>query len=81
MPLRLTDLLDSLGHGIVSSSRPAFIAMMESAQMWDRDDLSLLWSLHRALVRGVLVQGQVRSAPMIVGQIGFEQAMQVSWDS
>jgi hypothetical protein len=30
------------------------------------------------MVRGVLVQGQVRSAPVIVGEIGFEQTVQVS---
>ena len=57
--------------------------MMESAHLGKGNDRSLLRSLDRAMVRVVLVQGQVRSAPVIsapviLGEISFEQAVQVS---
>ena len=60
------------------SGRQAFVAMMESAHLGKGNDRSLLRSLHRARLGGILVQGQVRSAPVIVGEIGFEQTVQVS---
>ena len=60
------------------SGHQTFVAMMKPAHLGKRNDLSLLRYLHRATFRGILVQGQVRSAPMIVGETGFEQTVQVS---
>jgi len=63
---------------IVASGRPTLVAMVQAAHLGKRNDLSLLRPLHRARFRGVLVQAQMGPTPVIIGEIGFEQTVQVS---
>ena len=52
--------------------------MMQPAQLWDRDGPSFLGRLHWSRLGGILVQAQVGPGPVVVGEIGFEQTVQVS---
>ena len=52
--------------------------MVQAAHLWDRDDLALARSLHRPRFRGIFVQAQMGPTPVIIGEIGFEQTVQVS---
>jgi len=75
---RLTGLLDVPVSRNVISGRPTFVTMMQSAHLGKRNDGSLLRTLHRSRFRGILVQAQMGPTPVIVGEISFEQAVQVS---
>jgi hypothetical protein len=63
---------------IVTSSRQAFVAMVQAAHLGERDDLALVRALRRSWFRGIFVQAQVGPTPVVVREIGFEQAVQVS---
>ena len=52
--------------------------MMQAAHLRERDDLALLRTLHWSWFRGIFVQAQVGPTPVVVGEIGFEQAVQMS---
>ena len=60
------------------SGRQAFVAMVQAAHLRDRDDLPLARTLHRSRFRGIFVQAQMSPTPMIIGEISFEQTIQVS---
>lgn len=51
--------------------------MMESANHWDFNDLSMVKRLHRSRFRGVFLQRQMRSAAVIVGEVISENPAQV----
>ena len=61
----------------ISSGSP-FIAMMQSANLGERHDLALLRRLHPPRLRGILVQTQMCSAGVVVREIIFKHAVQVS---
>ena len=57
--------------------RLACVAMMEAADHGCRDDPAL--ALHRSWLRGVLVQGEVRSATVVVGEVVAQQVTQMGF--
>ena len=63
---------------IVFSGRQAFVAMVQTAHLGERDDLALLRTLHWSWFRGIFVQAQVGPTSVVIGEIGFEQAVQMS---
>jgi hypothetical protein len=52
--------------------------MVQTAHLGERDDLALLRTLHGSWYRGIFVQAQVGPTSVVVGEIGFEQAVQMS---
>ena len=78
MRRRLDGLLNASVRRIVISGRETIVAMMKSAHFRKHHDLSLLRSPNRARFRGIFVQAQMGPTPMIIGEIGFEQTVQVS---
>jgi len=60
------------------SGGPAFVAMVQSADLRKRDDAPLLRRLHPPALRSIFVQTKVTSAGVIVSKITFENAMQMS---
>lgn len=59
------------------AGRQAIVAMMKSAHFAKRNDLSFFWPPHRARLRGIFVQDQMRPTPVITSEIGFKQTVQV----
>jgi hypothetical protein len=51
---------------------------VQAAYLGERDDLALVRTLHWSWFRGIFVQAQVGPTPVVIGEIGFEQAVQVS---
>ena len=60
------------------SGGQAFVAMVKSTNFREGYDPSRVRSAHRARFGSILAQRQVRSAPMIIGEIAREQPVQVS---
>ena len=56
----------------------SLIAMMQSANLGERHDLALFRWLHPPRLRGILVQTQMCSAGVVVREITFKHAVQVS---
>jgi hypothetical protein len=51
--------------------------MVEAADLRDRDDATPRWGGHRSGSWRVLVQGEMRSGAVLVGEIAGEEAAQV----
>ena len=62
---------------MATSSRPALVAMVQAADLGDREDPPLLWPLHPSRLRRILLQAQVGSAAVVVGEVVCEQTVQV----
>jgi hypothetical protein len=62
----------------VTSGGSAFVAMMPSANFGARNDVALFRRLHPPCLWSIFVQAQVRPGRVIISEISFEQAMQVS---
>ena len=60
------------------SGGPAFVAMVQSAHLRERDDAPLLRRLHPPALRSIFVQTKMTSGCMIVSKIAFQDAMQMS---
>jgi hypothetical protein len=60
------------------SGRQAFVAMVQAAHLRDRDDLALARTLLRSRFRGIFVQARMSPTSKIIGEIGYEQTIQVS---
>ena len=54
------------------SGSPTFVAMVQTADFGERNDLSLFRELHWSRFRGIFLQAQVSSASVIVCEVGFE---------
>ena len=63
---RRNGLLNGPVRRVILSGRQPFVAMMDPAHFVKRDDLSFCRSLHRARLRGIFVQSQMRPAPVII---------------
>ena len=61
------------------SGRQTFVAMVQTAHLGERDDLAILRTLHWSWFRGIFVQAQMGPTQVVVGKVGFEQAVQVSF--
>ena len=72
------EIFDPWVATIVTSGRQAFVAMVQAAYLGERDDLALLRTLHWSWFRGIFVQAQVGPTPVVILEVGFEQAVQVS---
>jgi hypothetical protein len=59
----------------VTSGSSAFVAMMESANFRERDDLALLRWLHAPKLRGIFLQNQMRPPAMMISQITFKHVL------
>ena len=58
---------------------PGVRSDVQTAHLGERDNLAILRTLHGSWFRGIFVQAQMGPTPMVVGKIGFEQAVQVSF--
>jgi hypothetical protein len=56
----------------LSSGHSAFVAMMEAADFWEREDLTLLWELNPPGFWGILLQAQVCPAAVIIREVSFK---------
>ena len=56
------------------SGRPAFVAMMESADFGQLDDLTHRRRLDVSRVGSVFVQGKVGSRALVVGEVGTQDS-------
>ena len=64
----------------VTSGCQAFVAMVQTAHLGERDNLALLRTLHWSWFRGIFVQAPMGPTPVVVGKTGFELAVvQVSF--
>ena len=67
----------SRSHGAKDHSRgSAFVSMVQAAHLRKRDDAASLRSLHWPRHRRILLQSEVRSALVIVGDEGFQVTAQ-----
>jgi hypothetical protein len=57
--------------------RPAFVAMMQSADFPELNDPAGLQILNGSRFRGILIQRQMRPPPMIIAKIIFKQSAQM----
>src|ERR1019366_4616154 len=62
---------------IATSGRRAVVAMVQAAHLGERDDLALR-TLHWSWFRGIFVQAQMGPTAVVIFEVGFEQALQVS---
>jgi hypothetical protein len=53
---------------------PSFVAVVQSADVWQRHDRSHFWRLNRSWLGRVLPQGEMRSRSVIVIQIRIDDA-------
>jgi hypothetical protein len=53
--------------------------MVQTANLGEGDNLAMLRTLHWSWFRGIFVQAQMGPTPVVVGKIGFEQVVQVSF--
>ena len=60
------------------SSRAAFVAMMQSPNLWKRDDRALHRRLHPPDLRRIFVQTEMRPPAVIISEIPFEHAVQMN---
>ena len=60
------------------SGGPAFVAMVQSAHLRERDDAPLLRRLYPPALRSIFVQTKMTSGCVIVSKITFQDAMQMS---
>jgi hypothetical protein len=52
-----------------SSRSPALVAMMQSTDLWERDDLAYSESVNGAALRTILVEREMRSGLVIIAKI------------
>jgi hypothetical protein len=55
--------------GRKSSRSAALVAMMQSADFWERDDLACSGSVYRPSLRAILVEREMRSGLVIIVKI------------
>ena len=60
-----------------ASGSAAFVAMMDSADFWERDNLALGGWLDSPRPRGIFVQTQVRAPVVIIRKVVFEEVVQM----
>jgi hypothetical protein len=59
------------------SSSEAFVAVVEAADFGQLGDLAHLGCLYGSRHRRVLAQGQMRSRPMVIGEMEFQDPVQM----
>ena len=59
------------------SSSEAFVAVVEAADLGQLGDLAHLGCLYGSRHRRVLAQGQMRSRPMVIGEMEFQDPVQM----
>ena len=65
--------------GVRGSSGATFVTMMQPAHLWDHDDWPDVWRLDGAGLWRILLQAEVRAAPMIVVHESSEMAIQTGF--
>ena len=71
------NLACSCGRDERLSGKP-FVTMMETSDLWERDDLAGLGWVYRAALRTILVEREVRSRRVVIVKVGRQHASQVT---